>query len=224
MRVTGKLAAFAMATSMALVLGACSTSSTTTTSVSTSNGETTTTTTSTSTSSVGTDSNSSPDTYTNDELKYGYTLPPDLNVRFAEAEELNQMNGFELKGENIIQHLDEGEPVVFALVTSEGDSARMSAVKLAGTSNQGAVPADLVSKFADQYAANIPGAAMQDTQAGTYTLEGVDYPYVSFTLDVNGTRHYCAVAGIVSGDYFVYFTVDTLEQPHVERLLSGIQK
>ncbi len=227
MRKTQKIATLVVTAAMGLALAACSTSSTTTTTVSTSDGETTKTTTtsstSTSSSSDAADTASDAASYTNSELKFGYDIPADLNIRFASEQELNQINGFEFTNDNIAQKLDEGSSVVFMYATDgNGDNVKLSAIKTAGTKLASTPAADLLKQFADAAAKGVEGATVEDAQSGTYTLNGKEYPVQTFTLVTPDAKTYCAIAGAASGDHFVWYTVDTHDQARVERLLSGI--
>lgn len=223
MRKMQKFATLVVTAAMGLTLAACSTSSTTTTTVSTSDGETTKTTTTSTSSSTDTDSSTAPASYTNSELKFGYALPADLDVKFASEDELGQMNGIEFSNDNIAKKLDAGESVVFAYATDgNGDNIKLSALKIAGTDQASASAADLLKQFADAAAKGVEGATAEDLQSGTYTLNGKEYPVQSFTLTSQGTKTYCAITGAISGDYFVFYIADSHDQAHIERLLSGI--
>ncbi|MBP3883363.1 MAG: hypothetical protein J6D54_00275 [Olsenella sp.] len=218
-----KFATLVVTAAMGLTLAACSTSSTTTTTVSTSDGETTKTTTTSSSSSTGSDSGTASDTYTNSVLKFGYTLPADLDIKFASEGEVGQMNGIEFSNDNIAKKLDAGESVVFAYATDgNGDNVKLSALKIAGTDHASASAADLLKQFADAAVKGVEGATVEGAQSGTYTLNGKEYPAQSFTLTSQGTKTYCAITGAISGDYFVYYIADSHDQSHVDRLLSGI--
>lgn len=219
MKTMGRLLAFAVAMSLALVFAGCGGSASQSASSASASGSASSASSSAESADTSTASadfekgTTTSDTYTNTFFGVKYTLP--IGYAFYSDDQLAQQNGGTLDDKQVVEALKSGMEYFDAAAALNGGYPTVSmSVVYAGTPEAKALDANGFAKYV---------AAQSDGQAGIYQngQSGEEFAAVKRNVAVNGQNYAQEIIVTKSGDYFMMVTATSTDESALDDVLCN---